>query len=148
MVVATLSKKLGWDYYEKLRKNDIMMVQGNQQVSDMLKRGERLIAVGALEFLCGRRPQAGPSDRDHLSERRRVHHPVADRRHQRLRRNPNAAKLFAEFMLSEAAQKMFPEDGGYAARIDIAPRRGRSQLGDVKAIPIDYDEVEKDYRRA
>ena len=25
-----------------------MVVQGNQQVSDMLKRGERLIAVGAL----------------------------------------------------------------------------------------------------
>ena len=47
MVVTSLSKRLGWDYYEKLRKNDIMVVQGNQQVSDMIKRGERLIAAGA-----------------------------------------------------------------------------------------------------
>ena len=46
-VVGTLSKKYGWDYYEKLRKNDIMLVQGNQQVSDIVKRAERLIAVGA-----------------------------------------------------------------------------------------------------
>ena len=46
-VVGTLAKDYGWDYFEKLRRNDIMLVQGNQQVSDMVKRGERAIAVGA-----------------------------------------------------------------------------------------------------
>ena len=46
-VVGTLSRKYGWDFYEKLRKNDIMIVPGNQQVSDIIKRGERLVAVGA-----------------------------------------------------------------------------------------------------
>ena len=46
-IVGTLAKEHGWKYFEKLRKNDIMMVQSNQQVSDMIKRGERLIAVGA-----------------------------------------------------------------------------------------------------
>ena len=34
--------------------------------------------------------------------------------------NPNAAKLFAEFMISDEVQKIFPADGGYAARGDIA----------------------------
>ena len=48
-VVGMMSKERGWGFYEKLRDNDIMIVQGNQQVSDMLKRGERLIAVGALD---------------------------------------------------------------------------------------------------
>src|SRR5712671_2237103 len=46
-VVGTLAKEYGWEYFEKLRRNDIMLVQGNQQVSDMVKRGERSIAVGA-----------------------------------------------------------------------------------------------------
>src|SRR5262245_48200078 len=48
-VVGTMAKERGWSFYEKLRANDVMIVQGNQQVSDMLKRGERLIAVGALD---------------------------------------------------------------------------------------------------
>ena len=48
-VIGTMSKARGWGFYEKLRANDIMIVQGNQQVSDVLKRGERLIAVGALD---------------------------------------------------------------------------------------------------
>ncbi|MBI3433693.1 MAG: extracellular solute-binding protein [Proteobacteria bacterium] len=49
MTVATLSKKFGWDYYRKLRANDIMIVQGNQQVTDALKRGERLICAAGLD---------------------------------------------------------------------------------------------------
>ena len=46
-VVGTMAKARGWGFYEKIRANDVMIVQGNQQVSDMLKRGERLIAAGA-----------------------------------------------------------------------------------------------------
>src|SRR4051794_8105244 len=48
-VVGMVSKAKGWGYYEKLRQNDVLVVQGNQQVADMLKRSERLIAVGALD---------------------------------------------------------------------------------------------------
>ena len=58
-VVGTISKERGWDFYEKLRGNDIMIVQGNQQVSDMLKRGERLIAVGALDSYAAEDRKAG-----------------------------------------------------------------------------------------
>ena len=42
-------------------QNDIMLVQGNQQVSDMLKRGERAIAVGA-DAACGRRHENWHAD--------------------------------------------------------------------------------------
>ncbi|MDP3768810.1 MAG: extracellular solute-binding protein, partial [Dehalococcoidia bacterium] len=45
MVVGTLSQKYGWDFYRKLRANEIMIVQSHQQVSDALTRGERLIAA-------------------------------------------------------------------------------------------------------
>ena len=79
MVVATLSKNLGWDYYEKLRKNDIMVVQSNQQVSDMLKRGERLIAAGALDSYATDDRKAGHPIITIYPSRRRLHHSVADR---------------------------------------------------------------------
>jgi iron(III) transport system substrate-binding protein len=143
MVIGTLSKKLGWEYYEKLRKNDIMIVEGNQQVVDNLKRGERLIAVGALD--------------SYAADARKEGHPIATVYPTegsfiipsptsiiKGSPNPNAAKLFAEFMVSEPAQKLFPEDGGYAARTDIAPPAGNPKLADVKSIPVDYDQVEKD----
>ena len=66
-VVGTMSKARGWGFYEKLRANDVMIVQGNQQVSDMLKRGERLIAVGALDSYAAGTARRRPPDQDALS---------------------------------------------------------------------------------
>jgi iron(III) transport system substrate-binding protein len=98
-VVGTMAKARGWPFYEKLRGNDVMIVQGNQQVSDMLKRGERLIAV------------------------------------------------FAQFMIGDTAQKIFPADGGYSARVDIAPPEGSPDLKSLKIIPVDDDYIEKETGR-
>src|ERR1051326_5170655 len=44
-VVGMMSKERGWGFYEKLRANDTMVVQGNQQAADMLKRAEVVIAA-------------------------------------------------------------------------------------------------------
>src|SRR6266550_3363161 len=38
VVVATLSKNIGWQFYEALRKNDTLIVQGHEQIFDMVKR--------------------------------------------------------------------------------------------------------------
>jgi iron(III) transport system substrate-binding protein len=146
MTVATLSKKLGWEYYEKLRKNDIMVVQSNQQVSDMLKRGERLITAGALDsYAADDRKQGHPMLTLYPEDGVLIiPSPTAIIKGAP---NPNAAKLFAEFMLSDAVQNLFPEDGGYAARFDIAPPKGNPDATKVKALPLDYDEIEKDSAR-
>ncbi len=61
--------------------------------------------------------------------------------------NPNAAKLFAEFMIGDAAQKIFPADGGYSARIDIAPPAGSPDLRSLKILAVDYDYIEKETAR-
>jgi iron(III) transport system substrate-binding protein len=146
MTVATLAKKFGWDYYKKLRQNDTMVVQGNQQVSDMLKSGERLIAAGVLDsYAADDRKQGHPLATVYPSEGALIiPSPTAVVKGSP---HPNAAKLFAEFMLSDAAQKFFPEDGGYAARTDIDPPSGSPKLSDVKSIPVDYDEIEKETAR-
>jgi iron(III) transport system substrate-binding protein len=142
ITVATLAKKLGWGFYEKLRAADTMVVQGNQQVAEMLKNGERLIAAGALD--------------SYAADERKAGHPIATVYPDegaliiasptsivKGAPKPNAARLLAEFMLSDTAQKFFPEDGGYAARIDIAAPPDSPRLADVKALAIDYDAVEK-----
>jgi iron(III) transport system substrate-binding protein len=142
-VVGTLSTKLGWDYYEKLAKNDVMVVQGNQQVSDNIKRGERLIAVGALDSYAAQDRMSGheiatiyPADGTYA-----IPSPTAVVKGSP---NPEAAKALAEFMLSEDAQKIFPKDGGYAARNDIPPPEGSPAISDLKLLPVDYDALEKE----
>src|SRR5712691_1900983 len=58
-VVGMLAKEHGWQYFEKLRANDIMLVAGNQQVADMVKRNERVIAVGADAAYVGESKKEG-----------------------------------------------------------------------------------------
>jgi iron(III) transport system substrate-binding protein len=141
-VVGMLSQKLGWGFYEKLRENDMMIVQGNQQVSDNLKRGERVIAAGALD--------------SYAADDRKDGHPIATIYPTegtfvipsptgvvKGSPSPNAAKLFAAFMISPEVQKIFPEDGGYAARTDVPPPAGSPDLATLKTIPVDYTLIEK-----
>jgi iron(III) transport system substrate-binding protein len=145
-VVGMMSRNLGWGFYEKLRQNDIMVVQGNQQVSDNVKRGERLIAVGALDSYAADDRKAGhpivtilPADGTFV-----IPSPTAVIKGSP---NPNAAKLLAEFMIGDAAQKVFPQDGGYAARKDIAPPADGITLDKIKVLSVDYDYVEKESAR-
>jgi iron(III) transport system substrate-binding protein len=145
-VVGMMSKNLGWGYYEKLRQNDIMIVQGNQQVSDNIKRGERLVAVGALDSYAADDRKAGhpivtilPQDGTFV-----IPSPTAVIKGSP---NPNAAKALAEFMIGDAAQSVFPADGGYAARKDIPPPADGVALDKIKILPIDYDYIEKDSAR-
>jgi iron(III) transport system substrate-binding protein len=145
MVVGTLSKKYGWAFYEKLRSNDTMIVQGHQQVSDMLKRGERVIAAEGLDSYAYDDRKAGhkiatiyPSDGTFA-----VPAPTAVIKGGP---SPNAAKAFAEFMIGDTVQKMFPEDGHYAARIDMPPPAGNPELAKLKLMPVDYDAIERDSR--
>jgi iron(III) transport system substrate-binding protein len=145
-VVGMMSKARGWSFYEKLRQNDTMIVQGNQQVSDMLKRGERLIAVGALDSYAADERRNGhpiktlyPSDGVFI-----IPSPTAVVKGSP---HPNAAKLFAAFMISEPVQKLFPADGGYAARTDVPPPEGSPDLKTLKIIPVDYEYIQKESGR-
>jgi len=141
-VVGTLSKKLGWSYYENLRKNDIMVVQGNEQILDNLKRGERLIAAGALDSYAADARKQGhkimsiyPSDGTFV-----IPSPTSIIKGSP---HPNAAKAFADFMVSEKAQQLFPQGGGYAARVDVAPPAGSPDLKSMTILAVDYDDIEK-----
>jgi iron(III) transport system substrate-binding protein len=145
-VVGMMSKARGWSFYEKLRGNDVMIVQGNQQVADALKRGERLIAVGALDSYAADLKKGGhpiktlyPSDGLFV-----IPSPTSVVKGSP---NPNAAKLFAEFMIGDTAQKIFPADGGYSSRIDIAPPAGSPDLGSLKILAVDNDFIEKEAPR-
>jgi len=145
-VVGTMSKLRGWSFYEKLRQNDVMIAPGNQQVADLLKRGERVIAVGALDSYAADLKAAGhpiktlyPSDGVFI-----IPSPTAVIKGSP---DPNAAKLFAAFMISDTVQNLFPADGGYSVRTDIRAPQGSPDLKSLKIIAVDDDYVEAETPR-
>ncbi|HWP34738.1 MAG TPA: extracellular solute-binding protein [Thermodesulfobacteriota bacterium] len=143
MVVSVLSQKYGWRYYQQLRANDVMIVQGHQQVSDTLTSGERWIAAEGEGSYTWKDQQAGhkvvfiiPTDGAVA-----VPAPTAVIKGSP---HPNAAKALAEFMISDAVQKFFPGEGNYAARVDIEPPAGQPPLSQIKLLPVDYEYVERE----
>jgi iron(III) transport system substrate-binding protein len=145
-IVGTLAKEHGWEFFEKMRANDIMLVPGNQQVSDMVKRGERPIAVGA--------------DAAYVADSKKTGLPISTLYPQdgafvipspssiaKGSPNPNAAKAFADFMLSRQVQELFPQEHLYSARTDVAGPEGSPPLGEIKIHPIDYDYIEAESTR-
>ena len=141
-VVGSISKERGWGFYEKLRANNIMIVPGNQQVSAAIKSGERHLAVGALDSYAAADRRSGhqittvfPSEGTYV-----IPSPTAVIKGSP---NPNAAKLFAQYMIGDKAQKLFPATGGYSARIDIDPPAGSPPVKDIKLLNVDYDFLEK-----
>jgi iron(III) transport system substrate-binding protein len=143
VAVATLSKSLGWSYYEKLKANDILIVQGHQQVEDMLKRGERPIAAEGLDsYAVEDRNQGHPIATIYPTEGAfAVASPTAIIKGSP---DPQAAKAFATFMISDGVQELFPSQGIYAARTDVPPPPGSPKLGDLKLMTVDYNEIEKE----
>jgi iron(III) transport system substrate-binding protein len=145
-VVAMMSKARGWGFYEKLRQNDVMIVPGNQQVSDLIKRGERVIAAGALDSYAADLKAAGhpiktlyPSDGVFI-----IPSPTAVVKGSPA---PNAARLFAQFMIGDEVQNIFPADGGYSVRTDIAAPPGSPDLKTLNIIAVDDDYVEREGAR-
>jgi iron(III) transport system substrate-binding protein len=145
-VIGMMSKLRGWGFYEKLRQNDVMIVPGNQQVADLVKRGERVIAVGALDSYAADLKAAGhpvktlyPADGVFV-----IPSPTAVIKGSP---DPNAAKLFAQFMIGDAVQNLFPADGGYSARLDVKAPPGSPDLKSLSIIAVDDDYIEREGAR-
>jgi iron(III) transport system substrate-binding protein len=142
VVVGMLSQRLGWDFYKALRANDTMVVQGHQQVFSTMQQGERLIGAEGADprsFFDGKevpnQAMIYPSEGTFI-----VSSPTAVLKGAR---NSNAAKLFAEFMITPEAQTIIAESGIHSSRVDVAPPPGQPALTDIKFLPIDLDFIEE-----
>lgn len=139
-VIAMLSRAHGWDFFDRLNKNDVLIVQGNEQALNLVKSGERaIVAGGDSQYASAARLQGHKIDNTFPADGTFALPSTTSV--VRGSRNPNAAKLMAEFTLSLEAQKLWPESGVYAARNDVAPPLGSPPIDKIKVLPIDYDHV-------
>lgn len=141
-VVGTLATLKGWDYFKKLSANDVMVVKGNQQVVDMVNKGERPIAISADQSYGIVSAAQGhpveiitPTDGTFI-----ISAPTGVVKGSE---HPEAAKLLAQFMITKDVQNYLSSQGDYPSRDDIDPPKGSLRLKDMKIIPVDFNYLKK-----
>jgi iron(III) transport system substrate-binding protein len=141
IVVGMLSQKFGWDFYKALRVNDTMIVQGHQQVFSTMQQGERVISAEGADprsFFDGKDVPnqiiVYPSEGTFV-----VSSPTAIIKGAK---SPNAAKLFAQFMVTPEAQKIIVDSGIHSSRVDMPPPAGQPALAQMKFLPVNLDFIE------
>jgi len=139
-IVGTHARQYGWQYYEALKRNDTMVVPGHQQLAQVLQTGERSVGAEAGDVDIWDYHRRGirvtmvyPEDGVFV-----IPAPtgvIQGAPH------PQAARLLAEFMLSDEAQALFPQEAFYAARSDLPPPAGGPRLDQLRLIAVDLDYI-------
>ena len=140
--VVTLKKLYGWDFFEKLAKNNPQVGRSINDTVTMLNAGERIVAgsgpVGtAMESAGKGNPLAMiyPPDGSVLI--------IAPSGIPKGVKHPNAAKLFMEYLLTTEASQIWVEHFNESMRPEVKPVGGAKSAADVKTIRPTVEEITK-----
>ncbi len=146
LVVHSLARDLGWDYFRKLAGNGTMIVQGHAQLATAIISGERNVAIESDFGQLYTEVQKGtpikmvvPSEGVFL-----INSPMAI---PAKAPHPNAARAFLEFNLSKDVQDQFTASGTYSPRTDFGAPKTYPELKSLKIIAVDYDGAERDNKK-
>lgn len=146
------ARDLGWDYFVKLAAQNVMQVQSATDTPKRIALGERAVMVDGAGYLVIRNKEAGqPVDIVYPEEGT----PLAGGPSAVFKGapNPNAARLFQNWMHSREGQQLIVDDARqYSAHTQTVEKPGIRKLADIKLMKEDpegvltqADEVKKRY---
>lgn len=139
---AMINSSEGWAFYEKLKKNQPIVVQSSLALPQMLLAGEADLGIPGIESQVEDAKKAGqPVGLIYpKSNQPTLLSPIAvlkDAPH------PNAARLLFNFHLSPEGQKMLSESGGRSVlKNDAPPSPGLPPMSQLKPIYTNYPDLE------
>lgn len=129
--VAYLSRKYGWEFFEKLRGNGVASSGGNSNVVARIETGEKKVGVVLLENALAARRRGSPFEIIYPADGSipipSVQVIMKDSK------NKDAAGKFADFILSDAGQQLLVNGYMYSVNPKIAPPEGAKPLAEVTA---------------
>ncbi|MCI4665281.1 MAG: ABC transporter substrate-binding protein [Neomegalonema sp.] len=142
MATLTNLPELGWALYEGLAKQDTLAKGGNGGVYKAVAGGEKMFGF-VVDFLPIREKAKGAPvefvfPKEGVSA---VTEPVAILS---TAKNPEAAKAFVSFLLSEEGQKLASSQGYLPAHPAVAPPAGFPSRDKIKLAPFDPAKALKD----
>ena len=138
-----IARDLGWDYFEKLAKQRVMQVQSATDTPKKISLGERAVmADGAGCLVIRYREEGQPVDIVYPEEGT----PLAGGPSAVFKAapNPNAARLFQNWMHSREGQQLIVDDAcQYSAHSQTIEKKGVRPLKDIKLMKEDPEGIEK-----
>ena len=135
-----LARDIGWDYFDKLSKQKIMQVQSATEPPKVLSKGERRIMVDGAEYVALMAKEAGePIEIVYASEGSpMIVSPSAVLKNAP---NPNAARLFQNWLHTLEAQQYLNDVGARSYHAQVKEKPGRTPLKDIKVLKEDAQAV-------
>jgi iron(III) transport system substrate-binding protein len=137
------ARDLGWDYFEKLARQRVMQVQSATDTPKRIALGERAVMVDGAGYLVIRYKEEGqPVDIVYPEEGT----PVAAGPSAVFKAapNPNAARLFQNWMHSREAQQFLVDWARqYSPHAQTVEKPGIRRLADVKLMREDPEAIEQ-----
>ncbi|WP_209121651.1 ABC transporter substrate-binding protein [Alkalihalobacillus sp. BA299] len=141
--VGVLSRQdaFGWEFFEKLRENNMTVVQGNGAVLKAVAAGEKTYGM-VVDFIVARsKAEGSPIDLIYPEEGVPViTEPIGILSNTK---NEAAAKAFVDFVLSEEGQTLASELGYTPIREGVAAPEGLKPITDMNVVSHDIQELLK-----
>ena len=138
-----MQRDLGWGYFEKLAKQNIMQVQSSADPPKRLALGERAVQADGNEYNIFQFKESGsPVEPVYATEGSPLI--VGPTGMFKAAPNPNAAKLFTSFSFTPEAQQLIIDVGGLRSmHPQTKEKPGRTPFKDIKTMKDDPAGVEK-----
>ena len=135
-------KHFGWDYLEKLARQKVLQVQSSVDPPKKILIGERAVMIDGTDYsIANLKEQGRPVDVIYPAEGSPLI--VVPSGIFRSAPNPNAAKLFQNFLFSVEAQQLIVDVFGLRSfHRAVREKIGRPALKDIKLLASDPAEVE------
>jgi iron(III) transport system substrate-binding protein len=133
--------EFGWKFIETLAKNRAMAARGNGAVIESVARGEKAYGIIIDYMAMNAKAKGSPVDFVFPSEGVSViTQPVAILK---TTRNPDAAKAFVAWQLSEEAQRQSVAQGYFPISPTVAPPKGYPEISKLKILKSDTAQILK-----
>ena len=139
--VVLMRKMYGWDYFEKLEKNKPQIGRSINDTVTMLNAGERSIGAGPAATTLKSAAKGNPVGIIYPEDGTLLM--ISPSAILKNTKNPNAAKLFMEFMFSIEAAKVSAEYYSEPMRPEVPPAPGSKSISDVETVRPTYEEIRK-----
>lgn len=139
--VVTMRKLYGWDYFEKLAKNNPQVGRSINDTVTMLNAGERIVAAGPVGTTMDSAKKGNPLAMVYPTDGSVLI--IAPSGIMKGVKHPNAAKLFMEYLLSPPASRIWVEHHGESIRPEVNPMPGVKAAKDIKVVHPTVEEVSK-----
>ena len=138
-----MARDIGWDYFEKLAKQNVMQVQSSADPPKKLELGERSVMADGNEYnMFQIKESGGPVEIVYPAEGApMIISPAAVLK---AAPNPNAARLFQCFCFGPECQKLVVDFGGMRSlHPQVKDPPGRRSLADITTMKEDPAAVER-----